>query len=154
MENKKVLLNGKQIFTGVRIIKKLNIKDDLIRLFGELSSLQKKYQSTNTELLAKLKDKEYTKENIQKVFDKDKELEKKYDQLQTKQENLVFEVVYLIIEHIDSAENEIFKLLAEVYKENAEELKNNPELGEELIPMIIGIIKSESFQKVFSFISK
>jgi DNA repair ATPase RecN len=85
MENKKVLLNGKQIFTGVRIIKKLNIKDDLIRLFGELSSLQKKYQSTNTELLAKLKDKEYTKENIQKVFDKDKELEKKYDQLQTKQ---------------------------------------------------------------------
>lgn len=104
--------------------------------------------------MAKLKDKEYTKENIQKVFDKDKELEKKYDQLQTKQENLVFEVVYLIIEHIDSAENEIFKLLAEVYKENAEELKNNPELGEELIPMIIGIIKSESFQKVFSFISK
>ena len=95
---------------------------------------------------------ENTPVNVNKVFEEDEELAQCFEDVQEEKKDLMFDIAFFVMEKAEQGEQEIFKLLADMYSmpvQEFEELSFN-----EMLEAIMKIIKNEEIQQVFLSIFK
>lgn len=137
-------------FELIRIINKMGIKKDLVKLIKELIKVSTKVTKLQTNLLS-IAEKKY-KGDIEKAVTNNLELAETFDNAQAEQSGLAVEGVFLVVESIPNAENEVKRIISKLYNVTLEEVENYE--ADELIEKVQGIIASESFQRFFSSIAK
>ena len=156
-----MLVTTSDAFAVIKIIKKMDIKDKLIDVFGKLTNVIKSLEVDNKKLLLllvaenknylSLDETEKDKLNI-KVLNANVDLANEIGELQHKQEELGLELISEFIFNIDKAEKDIYKLLAKI------EHLSEKEVAERGIDWTVGKIKeifmSENLQKLFTFAMK
>ena len=154
MEVSKMELNlkGKHIFSLIKLINKMNIKKEIKEFFKSATKSDRKKNNLTIQLKLALGDMENTKANVNKVFQKNEELAKGFEQVQEEKRDLMLDIAFFVIEKAGEGEQEIFKLLADMYSmpvQEFEELSFN-----EMLEAIMKIIKNEEIQQGFLSIFK
>lgn len=156
-----MLVTTSDAFAVIKIIKKMDIKDKLIDVFGKLTNVIKSLEVDNKKLLLLLvaENKDYlsldeTEKDLVniKVLNANVDLANEIGELQRKQEELGLELISEFIFNIDKAEKDIYKLLAKM------EHLSEKEVAERGIDWTAEKIKeifmSENVQKLFTFATK
>ena len=156
-----MLITTADAFQVIKIIKKMDIKEEIISIFGELTSITKNIKTDNKKLLLlllaenenylSLDETEKDKLNI-KVLNANIDLANEIGELQHKQEQLGLKLISEVIFNLDKAEKDIYKLLAKI------EHLSEKEVAERGIDWTAEKIKeifmSENVQKLFTFATK
>lgn len=156
-----MLITSKNAFTIIKIIKKMGIKDKVIESFKNISATDKELKKKNKELLLLLiaKDKNYLslkesekdKLNIE-TLQENSELAKDISTLQKRQEDLGLDLITEFILNLDTVENEVYSLIADIEHLTAEEVS---EKGVDwLVDKIKEIFLSENVKSLFTFATK
>ena len=156
-----MLVTTSDAFAVIKIIKKMDIKDKLIDVFGKLTNVIKSLEVDNKKLLLLLvaENKDYlsldeTEKDLVniKVLNANVDLANEIGELQRKQEELGLELISEFIFNIDKAEKDIYKLLAKM------EHLSEKEVAERGIDWTVEKIKeiflSENVQKLFTYATK
>ena len=145
-------LKGKHIFSLIKLINKMNIKKEIKEFFKRATKNDRKKNNLTIKLKLALGDMENTKANVNKVFQENEELAKGFEQVQEEKRDLMLDIAFFVIEKAGEGEQEIFKLLADMYSmpvQEFEELSFN-----EMLEAIMKIIKNEEIQQGFLSIFK
>ena len=145
-------LKGKHIFSLIKLINKMNIKKEIKEFFKRATKNDRKKNNLTIKLKLALGDMENTKANVNKVFQENEELAKGFEQVQEEKRDLMLDIAFFVIEKAGEGEQEIFKLLADMYSmpvQEYEELSFN-----EMLEAIMKIIKNEEIQQGFLSIFK
>ena len=143
-------LKGKHIFSLVKLINKMNIKKD-VKEFFKIATKNANKKNTASLKLA-LGELEANEENVNKVFEENEELKEEFASVQELQRELMFDIAFFIMEKAGEGEQDIFKLLADMYSVPLQEIS---ELGfNEMLEAIMEIIRNEEIQKGFLSIFK
>ena len=156
-----MLITTADAFQVIKIIKKMDIKEEIISIFGELTSITKNIETDNKKLLLlliaenenylSLDETEKDKLNI-KVLNANVDLANEIGELQHKQEQLGLKLISEVIFNLDKAEKDIYKLLAKI------EHLSEKEVAERGIDWTAEKIKeifmSENIQRLFTFATK
>ena len=156
-----MLVTTSDAFAVIKIIKKMDIKDKLIDVFGKLTNVIKSLEVDNKKLLLLLvaENKDYlsldeTEKDLVniKVLNANVDLANEIGELQRKQEELGLELISEFIFNIDKAEKDIYKLLAKIEHLSEEEVA---ERGIDwTVEKVKEIFLSENVQKLFTFATK
>nr|DAU23954.1 MAG TPA: hypothetical protein [Caudoviricetes sp.] len=145
-------LKGKHIFSIARLISKMNVKKEIKDFFKAYKNNAKKKTNATLKLRLALGDLEATAKNVEKVCLENKELDKELSEVQEQQQDLILDIAFFILEKASNGEEEIFKILADMYGVSYEEYK---ELGfNEMLESIFKVIKNEEIQQGFLSIFK
>ena len=145
-------LKGKHIFSIARLISKMNVKKEIKDFFKAYTNNAKKKTNATLKLRLALGDLEATAKNVEKVCLENKELDKELSEVQEQQQDLILDIAFFILEKASNGEEEIFKILADMYGVSYEEYK---ELGfNEMLESIFKVIKNEQIQQGFLSIFK
>ena len=156
-----MIVTTSNAFEVLRIIKKIDIKNELMNSLKEISITNKKLESDNKKLLLllikenkdylSLEETEKDKLNI-KVLNENEELANEIGELQRRQEEVGLDLLSDFIFNIEKAEKDIYKLLAKI------EHLTEKEVAERGIDWTAEKIKeiflSENVQKLFTFATK
>ena len=145
-------LKGKHIFSLVKLINKMNIKKDVKEFFKIATKNANKKNTASLKLKLALGELEANEENVNKVFEENEELKEEFASVQELQRELMFDIAFFIMEKTGEGEQDIFKLLADMYSVPLQEIS---ELGfNEMLEAIMEIIRNEEIQKGFLSIFK
>lgn len=145
-------LKGKHIFSLVKLINKMNIKKDVKEFFKIATKNANKKNTASLKLKLALGELEANEENVNKVFEENEELKEEFASVQDLQRELMFDIAFFIMEKAGEGEQDIFKLLADMYSVPLQEIS---ELGfNEMLEAIMEIIRNEEIQKGFLSIFK
>lgn len=145
-------LKGKHIFSLVKLINKMNIKKDVKEFFKIATKNANKKNTASLKLKLALGELEANEENVNKVFEENEELKEEFAFIQESQRELMFDIAFFIMEKTGEGEQDIFKLLADMYSVPLQEIS---ELGfNEMLEAIMEIIRNEEIQKGFLSIFK
>lgn len=145
-------LKGKHIFSLVKLINKMNIKKDVKEFFKIATKNANKKNTASLKLKLALGELEANEENVNKVFEENEELKEEFASVQELQRELMFDIAFFIMEKVGEGEQDIFKLLADMYSVPLQEIS---ELGfNEMLEAIMEIIRNEEIQKGFLSIFK
>lgn len=145
-------LKGKHIFSLVKLINKMNIKKDVKEFFKIATKNANKKNTASLKLKLALGELEANEENVNKVFEENEELKEEFAFIQESQRELMFDIAFFIMEKTGEGEQDIFKLLADMYSVPVQEIS---ELGfNEMLEAIMNVIKNEEIQKGFLSIFK
>ena len=145
-------LKGKHIFSIARLISKMNVKKEIKDFFKAYKNNAKKKTNATLKLRLALGDLEATAKNVEKICLENKELDKELSEVQEQQQDLILDIAFFILEKASNGEEEIFKILADMYGVSYEEYK---ELGfNEMLESIFKVIKNEEIQQGFLSIFK
>ena len=156
-----MLVTTSDAFAVIKIIKKMDIKDKLIDVFGKLTNVIKSLEVDNKKLLLLLvaENKDYlsldeTEKDLVniKVLNANVDLANEIGELQRKQEELGLELISEFIFNIDKAEKDIYKLLAKIEHLSEEEVADRG--IDWTAEKIKEIFLSENVQKLFTFATK
>ena len=145
-------LKGKHIFSLIKLINKMNIKKEIKEFFKRATKSDRKKNNLTIQLKLALGDMENTTVNVNKVFQENKELARSFEEVQEEKRDLMLDIAFFVIEKAGEGEQEIFKLLADMYSmpvQEFEELSFN-----EMLEAIMKIIKNEEMQQGFLSIFK
>ena len=156
-----MIVTTSNAFEVLRIIKKIDIKNELMNSLKEISITNKKLESDNKKLLLllikenkdylSLEETEKDKLNI-KVLNENEELANEIGELQRRQEEVGLDLLSNFIFNIEKAEQDIYKLLAKIEHLSEEEVA---ERGIDwTAEKIKEIFLSENVQKLFIFATK
>lgn len=156
-----MLITTSDAFNVLKIIKEMDIKDKLISVLGELTTISKNIETNNKKLLLlliaenenylNLDETEKDKLNI-KVLNANVDLANELGELQRKQEELCLELISEFIFNIDKAEKDIYKLLAKIEHLTEKEVADRG--IDWTVDKIKEIFMSENVQKLFTFATK
>ena len=156
-----MLITTADAFQVIKIIKKMDIKEEIISIFGELTSITKNIETDNKKLLLlllaenenylSLDETEKDKLNI-KVLNANIDLANEIGELQHKQEQLGLKLISEVIFNLDKAEKDIYKLLAKI--EHLSEKEVSERGIDWTAEKIKEIFMSENVQKLFTFATK
>ena len=150
-------LNTKQGMQLIRIIKKMEIQDELTNTIDEIFENQQKEENAYKKLsnLIVLEYPNYNeleeeeRKKISKEFlDKNEELSKKISEVQSNNAKLGVNLIFKLVEAIPKAEKEVYKVLSEIYDKDIKEIETQS--LEETIEQIKGILQCDSFKYFFS----
>lgn len=145
-------LKGKHIFSLVKLINKMNIKKDVKEFFKIATKNANKKNTASLKLKLALGELEANEENVNKVFEENEELKEEFASVQESQRELMFDIAFFVMEKTGEGEQDIFKLLADMYSVPVQEIS---ELGfNEMLEAIMEIIRNEEIQKGFLSIFK
>ena len=145
-------LKGKHIFSLVKLINKMNIKKDVKEFFKIATKNANKKNTASLKLKLALGELEANEENVNKVFEENEELKEEFAFIQESQRELMFDIAFFIMEKTGEGEQDIFKLLADMYSVPVQEIAD---LGfNEMLEAIMEIIRNEEIQKGFLSIFK
>lgn len=145
-------LKGKHIFSIARLISKMNVKKEIKDFFKAYTNNAKKKTNATLKLRLALGDLEATAKNVEKICLENKGLDKELSEVQEQQQDLILDIAFFILEKASNGEEEIFKILADMYGVSYEEYK---ELGfNEMLESIFKVIKNEEIQQGFLSIFK
>ena len=145
-------LKGKHIFSLVKLINKMNIKKDVKEFFKIANKNANKKNTASLKLRLALGELEANEENVNKAFEENEELKEEFASVQESQRELMFDIAFFIMEKTGEGEQDIFKLLADMYSVPLQEIS---ELGfNEMLEAIMNVIKNDEIQKGFLSIFK
>lgn len=147
---KKVKVLTSETFQILRIIDKLGIRKDLIKLFKELMGIEGKASKYQKELLEIAQEK--YKGDIKKAVIKNQDLALKLDNATEERNSLGLEGMFIVIENIPKAEQEIKGIISKVHKMSDEEVEGLEAF--DLVEKIKEIVMSESVLKLFTSVAK
>ena len=145
-------LKGKHIFSLIKLINKMNIKKEIKEFFKRATKSDRKKNNLTIKLKLALGDMENTPVNVNKVFRENEDLAQCFEEVQEEKRDLMLDIAFFVIEKAGEGEQEIFKLLADMYSmpvQEFEELSFN-----EMLEAIMNIIKNEEIQQGFLSIFK
>ena len=99
-----------------------------------------------------LGDMENTPVNVNKVFRENEDLAQCFEEVQEEKKDLMLDIAFFVMEKAGQGEQEIFKLLADMYSMPVQEIE---ELGfNEMLEAVMKVIKNEEMQQGFLSIFK
>ena len=154
MEEVKMELNlkGKHIFSLIKLINKMNIKKEIKEFFKRATKNDRKKNNLTIKLKLALGDMENTPVNVNKVFRENEDLAQCFEEVQEEKKDLMLDIAFFVMEKAGEGEQEIFKLLADMYSmpvQEFEELSFN-----EMLEAVMKVIKNEEMQQGFLSIFK
>ena len=154
MEEVKMELNlkGKHIFSLIKLINKMNIKKEIKEFFKRATKSDRKKNNLTIKLKLALGDMENTPVNVNKVFRENEDLAQCFEEVQEEKKDLMLDIAFFVMEKAGEGEQEIFKLLADMYSMPVQEFE---ELGfNEMLEAVMKVIKNEEIQQGFLSIFK
>ena len=95
---------------------------------------------------------ENTPVNVNKVFRENEDLAQCFEEVQEEKKDLMLDIAFFVMEKAGQGEQEIFKLLADMYSIPVQEIE---ELGfNEMLEAVMKVIKNEEMQQGFLSIFK
>ena len=145
-------LKGKHIFSLIKLINKMNIKKEIKEFFKRATKSDRKKNNLTIKLKLALGDMENTPVNVNKVFRENEDLAQCFEEVQEEKKDLMLDIAFFIMEKAGQGEQEIFKLLADMYSMPVQEIE---ELGfNEMLEAVMKVIKNEEMQQGFLSIFK
>lgn len=145
-------LKGKHIFSLIKLINKMNIKKEIKEFFKRATKSDRKKNNLTIKLKLALGDMENTPVNVNKVFRENEDLAQCFEEVQEEKKDLMLDIAFFVMEKAGQGEQEIFKLLADMYSMPVQEFE---ELGfNEMLEAIMNVIKNEEIQQGFLSIFK
>ena len=145
-------LKGKHIFSLIKLINKMNIKKEIKEFFKRATKSDRKKNNLTIKLKLALGDMENTPVNVNKVFRENEDLAQCFEEVQEEKKDLMLDIAFFVMEKAGEGEQEIFKLLADMYSmpvQEFEELSFN-----EMLEAVMKVIKNEEKQQGFLSIFK
>ena len=145
-------LKGKHIFSLIKLINKMNIKKEIKEFFKRATKSDRKKNNLTIKLKLALGDMENTPVNVNKVFRENEDLAQCFEEVQEEKKDLMLDIAFFVMEKAEQGEQEIFKLLADMYSmpvQEFEELSFN-----EMLEAVMKVIKNEEMQQGFLSIFK
>lgn len=145
-------LKGKHIFSLIKLINKMNIKKEIKEFFKRATKSDRKKNNLTIKLKLALGDMENTPVNVNKVFRENEDLAQCFEEVQEEKKDLMLDIAFFVMEKAGEGEQEIFKLLADMYSTPVQEIE---ELGfNEMLEAVMKVIKNEEMQQGFLSIFK
>ena len=145
-------LKGKHIFSLIKLINKMNIKKEIKEFFKRATKNDRRKNNLTIKLKLALGDMENTPVNVNKVFQENEDLAQCFEEVQEEKKDLMLDIAFFIMEKAGQGEQEIFKLLADMYSVPVQEIE---ELGfNEMLEAVMKVIKNEEIQQGFLSIFK
>lgn len=145
-------LKGKHIFSLIKLINKMNIKKEIKEFFKRATKNDRRKNNLTIKLKLVLGDMENTPVNVNKVFRENEDLAQCFEEVQEEKKDLMLDIAFFIMEKAGQGEQEIFKLLADMYSMPVQEIE---ELGfNEMLEAVMKVIKNEEIQQGFLSIFK
>ena len=145
-------LKGKHIFSLIKLINKMNIKKEIKEFFKRATKSDRKKNNLTIKLKLALGDMENTPVNVNKVFRENEDLAQCFEEVQEEKKDLMLDIAFFVMEKAGEGEQEIFKLLADMYSMPVQEFE---ELGfNEMLEAVMKVIKNEEIQQGFLYIFK
>ena len=145
-------LKGKHIFSLIKLINKMNIKKEIKEFFKRATKSDRKKNNLTIKLKLALGDMENTPVNVNKVFRENEDLAQCFEEVQEEKKDLMLDIAFFVMEKAGEGEQEIFKLLADMYSMPVQEFE---ELGfNEMLEAVMKVIKNEEIQQGFLSIFK
>ena len=145
-------LKGKHIFSLIKLINKMNIKKEIKEFFKRATKSDRKKNNLTIKLKLALGDMENTPVNVNKVFRENEDLAQCFEEVQEEKKDLMLDIAFFIMEKAGQGEQEIFKLLSDMYSTPVQEIE---ELGfNEMLEAVMKVIKNEEIQQGFLSIFK
>lgn len=148
----KLNLKGKHIFSLIRLVNKLNLKNDCLKLFKEYRTMANRYNNVSIKLRLALGDKENTEENMANLLAENEQLKNELANVQEEKRVFTMDIVFLVIDKVSSGEKEVISLLADLYGVKAKDIEELT--PSELIGAIKDVVMNEEMQKAFTSIFK
>ena len=145
-------LKGKHIFSLIKLINKMNIKKEIKEFFKRATKSDRKKNNLTIKLKLALGDMENTPVNVNKVFRENEDLAQCFEEVQEEKKDLMLDIAFFVMEKAGEGEQEIFKLLDDMYSmpvQEFEELSFN-----EMLEAVMKVIKNEEMQQGFLSIFK
>lgn len=145
-------LKGKHIFSLIKLINKMNIKKEIKEFFKRATKNDRRKNNLTIKLKLALGDMENTPVNVNKVFRENEDLAQCFEEVQEEKKDLMLDIAFFVMEKAGQGEQEIFKLLADMYSIPVQEIE---ELGfNEMLEAVMKVIKNEEMQQGFLSIFK
>ena len=145
-------LKGKHIFGLIKLINKMNIKKEIKEFFKRATKNDRRKNNLTIKLKLALGDMENTPVNVNKVFRENEDLAQCFEEVQEEKKDLMLDIAFFVMEKAGQGEQEIFKLLADMYSMPVQEIE---ELGfNEMLEAVMKVIKNEEIQQGFLSIFK
>lgn len=145
-------LKGKHIFSLIKLINKMNIKKEIKEFFKRATKNDRRKNNLTIKLKLALGDMENTPVNVNKVFRENEDLAQCFEEVQEEKKDLMLDIAFFVMEKAGQGEQEIFKLLADMYSMPVQEIE---ELGfNEMLEAVMKVIKNEEMQQGFLSIFK
>ena len=145
-------LKGKHIFSLIKLINKMNIKKEIKEFFKRATKSDRRKNNLTIKLKLALGDMENTPVNVNKVFRENEDLAQCFEEVQEEKKDLMLDIAFFVMEKAGQGEQEIFKLLADMYSMPVQEIE---ELGfNEMLEAVMKVIKNEEIQQGFLSIFK
>ena len=130
----------------------MNIKKEIKEFFKRATKNDRRKNNLTIKLKLALGDMENTPVNVNKVFRENEDLAQCFEEVQEEKKDLMLDIAFFIMEKAGQGEQEIFKLLADMYSmpvQEFEELSFN-----EMLEAVMKVIKNEEIQQGFLSIYK
>ena len=145
-------LKGKHIFSLIKLINKMNIKKEIKEFFKRATKNDRRKNNLTIKLKLALGDMENTPVNVNKVFRENEDLAQCFEEVQEEKKDLMLDIAFFVMEKAGQGEQDIFKLLADMYSVPVQEIE---ELGfNEMLEAVMKVIKNEEMQQGFLSIFK
>ena len=130
----------------------MNIKKEIKEFFKRSTKKKKKKNNLTIKLKLALGDMENTPVNVNKVFRENEDLAQCFEEVQEEKKDLMLDIAFFVMEKAGQGEQDIFKLLADMYSMPVQEIE---ELGfNEMLEAVMKVIKNEEMQQGFLSIFK
>ena len=130
----------------------MNIKKEIKEFFKRATKNDRRKNNLTIKLKLALGDMENTPVNVNKVFRENEDLAQCFEEVQEEKKDLMLDIAFFIMEKAGQGEQEIFKLLADMYSMPVQEIE---ELGfNEMLEAVMKVIKNEEMQQGFLSIFK
>ena len=130
----------------------MNIKKEIKEFFKRATKNDRRKNNLTIKLKLALGDMENTPVNVNKVFRENEDLAQCFEEVQEEKKDLMLDIAFFVMEKAGQGEQEIFKLLADMYSMPVQEIE---ELGfNEMLEAVMKVIKNEEMQQGFLSIFK
>lgn len=145
-----MLLTTQNCVSLMRLVSEMGLKDTIVSSIKKITQLENKKAVVLNEIKTKAKGDDA--EKIEKVLLKDNDLRERYNSIDEEYTALMFEVIFTILERLPRAEQQFYKLLAEIKGTDLETEKGVD--GGDNAEFIKEVISSETFNKFFKVFFK
>lgn len=158
-ENKELIITTTEAMMVLRVINKLNMKNELVKVIGEFTKIQQQSEQQYRKLRELILEDCGGKDEYINLSDDDKEIvsnkillkdngiQEKLVELEEKQNSLGTDILYEFISKLPSAEKEVYKALATIFNKSVKEIEVQ-EL-DKTVDMIKEIVKCKSIISFF-----
>lgn len=145
-------INTQQCISILKFINKMEIKKELIEGIKRMVRLNNESEIINQTIIDKLGENRKDIKEVAKFLIENEDIRNKKDDIEGEKQEILFNIVFLIIEGIPKAEDIFYKTIADIKGTDVNTVKGLD--GAETVGFLKEIINSETFKGFFSLTMK